>query len=226
VEPVDIPDQNIVYEYLPKFDPPYKLDVDQPHGFGSLVMPHTFYMEFRYKMAKAMETAKKYVKEVDKEYEKMFGRSYGGPMDFYHCDDADCVLVCAGTMVSTAREVVDELRAEGKKVGLAKMRTFRPFPIEEIRELAETVKMIGVVDRSYSFGYGGAFFSEIKGGLYNHSSKPIIKNYIMGIGGRDIRPEDIKEVYKNCLSVLQSGLDSEIEWYGLKGEDVIPSEVR
>jgi 2-oxoisovalerate ferredoxin oxidoreductase alpha subunit len=219
VEPVDIPDQALVDEYLPKFDPPYKLDVDKPHGFGSLVMPHSFYMEFRYKIAKAMEQAKKYVKEVDSEFEKIFGRSYGGAIDFYHCDDADIIMIGAGTMVSTAREVVDELRSEGEKVGLAKLRTFRPFPVEEIRQLAESAKVLGVIDRSYSFGYGGAFFSEIKGGLYNYDKHPIIKNYVMGIGGRDITPKDLRAVFKNCLSLKDSGLDREIEWYGLKGED-------
>lgn len=225
VEPVDIPDQEMVDEFLPKFDPPYKLDVDNPHGFGSLVMPHTFYMEFRYKIAKAMEEAKTLVKKVDKEFGDKFGRSYGGTIDFYHCDDADVIIICAGTMASTAREVVDELRSEGKKVGLAKFRVFRPFPVEELQVLAQSAKVLGVIDRSYSFGFGGAFFSEIKGGLYNYKHKPLIKNYIMGIGGRDITYNDLKAVFNNCLSISQSGLDREIEWYGLKGEDDLPSGV-
>jgi 2-oxoisovalerate ferredoxin oxidoreductase alpha subunit len=225
VEPVDIPDQAIIDEYLPKFDPPYKLDVENPHGFGSLVMPHTFYMEFRYKIAAAMENAKELIKKADKEYGDKFGRSYGGAIEFYHCDDADVVVLCAGTIVSTAREVVDELRKDGAKVGLAKLRTFRPFPIEELRELADSVKVLGVIDRSYSFGYGGAFFSEVKGGLYNYNKHPLIKNFVMGIGGRDITPEDLRAVFKNCLEVQKSGLDREITWHGLKGEDNFPSGV-
>jgi 2-oxoisovalerate ferredoxin oxidoreductase alpha subunit len=225
IEPVDLPDQDLVDEFLPKFDPPYKLDVDNPHGFGSLVMPHTFYMEFRYKIAKAMEASKSLIKKVDAEYGEKFGRSYGGPIEFYHCDDADVVILCAGTMASTTREVVDDMRKDGKKVGLAKIRAFRPFPIEEVRILAESVKVIGVIDRSYSFGYGGAFFTEVKGGLYNYNKHPLIKNYIMGIGGRDITPKDIHAVFNNCFEVMNGGLDREIEWYGLKGEDDIPSEV-
>jgi len=225
VEPVDIPDQDMVDEFLPKFDPPYKLDVDNPYGFGSLVMPHTFYMEFRYKIALAMEEAKKLVKSVDKDFGDKFGRSYGGAVDTYHCDDADVVLVTAGTMASTARDVIDELRAEGKKIGLAKLRCFRPFPVEEFRELAETAKVMGVVDRSYSFGYGGAFFSEIKGSIYNYPKNPLVKNYIMGIGGRDITFNDTKAICSNLLSLQKSGLDREIEWFGLKGEDIIPKGV-
>ncbi len=185
-EPVDMPDQDAVDTFLGKFDPPYKLDVENPHSFGSLSMPHQWYMEFRYKIALAMEEARKKIVEVDREYGKIFGRSYGGMLDLYRCDDADIVLVAAGSMSSTIRVVVDELRENGAKVGFARLRVFRPFPAEEFRSLAAKVGTICVLDRSFCFGYEGAFFTEIKAALYGIDNPPLVRGYVIGIGGRDV----------------------------------------
>jgi 2-oxoisovalerate ferredoxin oxidoreductase alpha subunit len=216
-ETVDIPDQKEVDEFLPSFDPPYKFDVEDPHLFGSLSFPHQFYMEWRYQIAQSMEKARERILEVEKEFEKMFGRSHGGLLDLYRCEGADVVLIAAGTMASTIREVVDRYRDKGEKVGLARLRVFRPFPVKEVRELAKSVKIIGVLDRSYSFGYGGAFFAETGGALYNVSDKPLIKNYVVGIGGRDVTPDTVSGILDNALSLKAKGeLDKEIEWIELK----------
>jgi 2-oxoisovalerate ferredoxin oxidoreductase alpha subunit len=215
-ETVDIPEQKEVDKFLPTFDPPYKFDVEDPHLFGSLSFPHQFYMEWRYQIALAMERARDKILEIDKEFQKKFGRSHGGLLDLYRCDDAEVVLVAAGTMASTIREVVDLLRDEGEKVGLARLRVFRPFPVKEVRELAEKVDVLGVLDRSYSFGYGGAFFAETGGALYNHPDKPVLKNYVVGIGGRDITPNTVRGIFENALKLQEKGLDKEIEWIELK----------
>jgi 2-oxoisovalerate ferredoxin oxidoreductase alpha subunit len=216
-ETVDIPDQKEVDDFLPSFDPPYKFDVDDPHLFGSLSFPHQFYMEWRYQIAQSMAEARNKILEVEKEFEKVFGRSHGGLLDLYRTEGADVVLIAAGTMASTIREVVDMYRDKGEKVGLARLRVFRPFPVKEIRELAKTVKVIGVLDRSYSFGYGGAFFAETGGALYNVSDKPIIKNYVVGIGGRDVTPDTVSGILDNAISLKDKGeLDQEIEWIELK----------
>ena len=219
-EVVDMPDQELVDEYLPKFDPPYKLDIDDPHGFGSLVMPHTWHMEFRYKIAQAMDNARSKLIEVEIEFEKMFDRSYGGLLDLYRCDDAEVVLMAAGTNASTAREAVDELRSSGKKVGLARIRFFRPFPYEEVRALAKDVDVIGVSERTFTFGFGGPFFAEVGGAIYNSvdgDEKPILKNYMLGVGGRDVRTKHIVDIFNNMLKIKDQGkLDDEIIWYGLK----------
>jgi 2-oxoisovalerate ferredoxin oxidoreductase alpha subunit len=215
-ETVDMPDQDKVDEFLPSFDPPYKLDVDDPHLFGSLSFPHQYYMEWRYQIKEAMGRARDKILEVDREYEKIFGRSHGGLLDLYRCDDAEVVLVAAGTMASTIREVVDQYREKGHKVGLARLRVFRPFPAEEMRELAKKVHVLGVLDRSYSFGYGGAFFAETGGALYNIPEKPVLKNYVVGIGGRDVTPKTIEGILDNALSLQEKGLDKEIEWIELK----------
>jgi 2-oxoisovalerate ferredoxin oxidoreductase alpha subunit len=215
-ETVDIPEQAEVDKFLPSFDPPYKFDVDDPHLFGSLSFPHQFYMEWRYQISLAMEKAREKILETEAEFKKVFGRSYGGLLDTYRCDDAEVVLIAAGTMASTIREVIDRYRDNGEKVGLARLRVFRPFPVKEVRELADKVDVIGVLDRSYSFGYGGAFFAEIGGALYNNPDKPIIKNYVVGIGGRDVTPETVSGILDNALSLKEKGLDKEIEWIELK----------
>ena len=227
-EVVDIPDQEQVDEYLPKFDPPFKLDVDEPHGFGSLVMPHTWHMEFRYKSALAMDRARDKLRQAEKDFEKMFGRSYGGLLDAYRCDDAEVILMAAGTNASTAREAVDDLRAEGKKVGLGRIRFFRPFPVEEVRKLAKGVNVIGVSDRTYTFGYGGPFFSEVGGAIYNSIEgpvRPLLKSYMLGVGGRDVRKKHVIDIFNNMLKIQEQGkLDQEIFWYGLKDADKAESE--
>lgn len=213
-EPVDIPEQSLVDEFLPPFDPPEKLDVDNPKFFGSLVPP-PLYMEFRYKILEAMERGKEKIKTVANEFEKTFGRKYED-LELHGCEDADVVLIGAGTLASTAKMTVDNLRKEGKKVGFARLRTFRPFPADEIRALAKNVRVLGVLDRSYTFGYGGAFFGEVGGVLANSNSRPVLKNYIVGIGGRDVTPKTLENIYNNAIEIQHKGLDKEEEWVDLK----------
>ncbi|MBN1786045.1 MAG: pyruvate ferredoxin oxidoreductase [Candidatus Methanofastidiosa archaeon] len=215
-EIVDIPDQEKVDDFLGTFDPEYKLDVNRPMSFGSLSMPHQYYYEFRYKIAEAMENAKNKIIEVERDFEKVFGRSYGGFLDLYRCDGADIVLVAAGSMSSTIRIAVDEMRDKGHKVGLARLRVFRPFPVEEFKKLAKDVKIIGVLDRSFCFGYEGAFFTEIKSALYNMDDRPLVKGYVVGIGGRDVTLDVIFEIIDDCMKTTDTKEES-FKWIGLKG---------
>ena len=216
VERVEIPDQELVDEFLPEYRPQEHLNPGDPKGFGSLVMPD-WYMEFRYLMERAQEVARRRIREVTKEYAKIFGRDYHGLVEEYRTEDADVVIVGAGTMISTARDVVDKLRSEGEKVGLVKMRVFRPFPYEEFQEIAKRVDVMGVMDRSYTFGYGGAMFSEVKGAIYNTDARPKIKSYLTGIGGRDVTAKMLEDVFRNAIKVRDHGLDKEVMWVGLKG---------
>lgn len=218
VEVVDIPDQNILDDFIPPYDPQYKLDVDKPHGFGSLSMPHQWYMELRYLIANAHDKAREKFRKVHDEFEKKFGRGYGGLLDCYKCDDADIVLLGMGTMAGTAREVVDKLRNEGKNVGFARLRMLRPFPLEEIRDLGKKVSFIGVMDRSFTFGYEGPVYTEVKSALYGSENIPMMKDYIVGIGGRDITMDVVEKIYKNAEQIHKKGLDWEVEWIDLKGK--------
>jgi 2-oxoisovalerate ferredoxin oxidoreductase alpha subunit len=219
-EPVEIPAQELVDGFLPPFSPEIKLDVDNPRGFGSLSMPHQWYMELRYLIAEAMDRARSRIYAVEKEWKELTGRSYGGLLDEYRTEDADVVLMNAGTAASTIREVIDKLRKQGKKVGLARIRSFRPFPTEELRALGRRVHTIGVMDRCYTFGDGGPFFTEVKSALYNLKDRPAVKGFVVGVGGRDITMKTVEKLYDNLYKIRSSGLDTEKEWIDLKRPEV------
>jgi len=211
-EPVDIPDVETVDEFLP---PPPKrpvLDIGDPRAFYSLVMPD-HYMEYRYKMQVAMDRAKQVVEDVGAEFEKVFGRSYG-LVDTMDCDDAEVVLVTSSSFTSPARAAVMSLREKGYPVGLLKVKTFRPFPVEKVRELLGDRRKVIVADRNISFGKGGIFADEIKGALFNLEKKPQLFGYVIGLGGRDITPQSLEEIVMDAMD--KKSAESEIIWKGLK----------
>jgi pyruvate/2-oxoacid:ferredoxin oxidoreductase alpha subunit len=215
-EPVDLPEQEAVDSFLPGYDPELKLEVGKPMGFGSLVRPDQ-YMEFRYKSMLAMREARNRLLNVEKGFKQVFGRSYGGLLDEYECEDAEVALVAAGSVAGTARTVVDKMRAKGIKVGLARIRAFRPFPLTEFRSLGAKVDGLAVMDRSYTHGAAGAFFTEVQGALYSSPKRPVMKNYIAGLGGRDITPDVIERIFQDMLIHAKRGGDSEPEWVDVAG---------
>ena len=183
---------------------------------GALGTPADYY-EFRYKIAKAMEDAKKVIREVGKEFGERFGRDYSQMIELYRTEDADFVFMGMGSLMGTVKQAVDILREEGYKVGAAKVRWFRPFPSEELYELAKNVEGIAVLDRNFSFGQEGILFNEAKGVLYNTDAHPIMKNYIVGLGGRDFTVADVKKIAENMKAIIDKGeLDVEVDWYHLK----------
>jgi len=214
---VDMPPQEEIDGFLPPREPLYTLtDFDNPTAVGALATPADYY-EFRYKIAMAMEEAKKVIREVGKEFGERFGRDYSQMIELYRTDDADFVFMGMGSLMGTVKEAVDVLRKEGYKVGAAKVRWFRPFPREELYELAKNVEGIAVLDRNFSFGQEGILFNEAKGVLYNTDAKPIMKNYIVGLGGRDLTVSDIRAIARNMKEIIERGrLDREVEWYHLK----------
>jgi pyruvate/2-oxoacid:ferredoxin oxidoreductase alpha subunit len=191
-EPVDIPDQELVDSYLPPYHAQYKLDTGDPHAFNALVTPR-HYMELRYKMQKAMEEAVEVARQADEEFREVFERSYG-LVEKYRLENAEVVLVTSATITSTARVVVDELREEGHKIGLLKVRMFRPFPAEDVRAALARASKVAVIDRNISFGHGGIFAEEVKSALYNGSHRPPIFGFIIGLGGRDVTPASIRGI--------------------------------
>lgn len=211
-EVVDIPEQEKVDEYLPPFNPPIKLTPDEPHAFGGLTSPE-HYFELRYKLQKEMEKAPALIEETGKEYEKMFGR-YLGLVDEYCCDDADLILITSGTMGSTAKVAVDELREQGIKAGNLRMKAFRPFPFETVRNIVKGAEKIAVVDRNISYGHHGMFYEEVKSALYGHADGLPIFGFIAGLGGRDITPLNFKEIAQYTLK--KDKPEGEIIWIGLK----------
>jgi pyruvate ferredoxin oxidoreductase alpha subunit len=191
-EPVNIPDRGRVDRFLPPYEPKYRLDPKVPRSFSGLTPPDLF-TEMRYQIQEAMEEAKKVILHVDEEFDALFGRRYG-LVEGYRLEDAELVLVTSGTAASTARDVVDQYRDDGKPVGLLKIRTFRPFPSEEIRKALKGVSKVAVIDRNISFGMGGIFAEELKSVYGNEEEGPIIFGYITGLGGRDITKETISGI--------------------------------
>jgi pyruvate/2-oxoacid:ferredoxin oxidoreductase alpha subunit len=214
VDKVELPPQEEVDRYLPPFRPEYPIDVQKPMRHGGLVMPD-WWTEFRYRIHLDQENAREKVLEAEKGYERAFGRGYGGMIESYRCDDAAAILVVAGSAAGTAKEVADRLRTQGKKVGVAKLRVFRPFPAEEVRALSSMSSTIGVFDRSYTFGDGGAMFNEVRSALHGHEAA--LKNYIGGLGGRDVTVRNLEWIFEDLLAVAKNGKpDRTVEWVGLK----------
>jgi len=215
VEPVDFPEIEEVDKFLPPYKPEHAyLDPERPMVLGSFTPPE-YIQEARYQTEESMTNARRVIKEVTKEFGKTFGRDYGGLIEKYRCDDAEVVLITTGTVTSTARVVVDQYRDRGKKVGLIKLRFFRPFPLEEIKELGEQVEAVGVYDRSMSFGTAGPTYIETRYALYGYSI-PLL-NFLAGLGGRDVTTKDISLMFDRLLEAKEGKIKNEIVWIGTRG---------
>jgi pyruvate/2-oxoacid:ferredoxin oxidoreductase alpha subunit len=210
-EVVDLPEQEKVDEYLPPFNPPLKITPDEPHAFGGLTSPE-HYFELRYKVQKAMEEAPALIEETGREYEKMFGR-YLGAVEEHRCEDAEIILITSGTMGSTAKIGVDLLRKEGIKAGNLRIKAFRPFPFEIVRNTLKGAQKVAVVDRNISYGHHGMFFQEVKSAMYGHSNGLPLFGFIAGLGGRDITPITFKEIVNYALE--REKPEELITWIGV-----------
>ena len=179
------------------------LDVDNPVTYGPIDL-QDFYFEHKRQQAQAMTDALKIIPEVLAEFNKTFGTNHD-LIEEYRLSDAEVAIVVLSSTAGTARDVVDELRKEGIKAGFLKPRFFRPFPKERIIKALSKVKAVAVMDRSDSFSAeGGPLFSEIKAALYESDNKPIVANYVFGLGGRDVFPADIKKVYMDLVDIKKT----------------------
>ena len=187
-EPVDIPEQELVDRFLPPRRARYKLDVDDPHSYGALVRPDD-YMEMRWHLQDAMHDAVARFDGVETEWATLVGRSYGA-VESYRTEDADIALVTSGTITSTARHVIDQHRENGEKIGLVKIKMFRPFPTDALRRALAGIDRVAVLDRNFSPGQGGIFAAELRSALYDvpAEDRPAIYGYVLGLGGRDVTP--------------------------------------
>ncbi len=215
-EPVDVPDQEQVDRFLPSPELRLRLDTTAPNVFNQLVTPAA-YMEMRYNTQLAMEETVRRYDQVEKEFNSIFDRKYG-PAEAVHCEDAEIILVTTGTVTSTCRQVLTELRARGEKVGLFKLKMFRPFPADIIRRRLGSARKVAVVDRNFSFGAGGIFAQEIRAALCNLATRPQVFGFIAGLGGRDITPQTLTEIYNETKKSSAPAKDS--IWIGLNQEVV------
>jgi phenylglyoxylate dehydrogenase alpha subunit len=204
-EKVIIPDQEDVDVFLPPYRPDHiLLDPEKPMAVDPLTNGYLL-TEYRYKHMQAQQNALSVIEEVDREFANKFGRSHGGLVEAYRCDDCDAILVTMGSLTGAAREAVDAARDEGKNIGLLKIRTVRPFPKDKVFELLKDVKAFGVVDRNVSFGWNtGIIYQEVRASLYQNDTVIPSVPFIGGLGGEDLTMEHflfaIDRIYKAAAS--------------------------
>lgn len=217
VEPVEVPQQQEVDSFLPAYEPDVILDPARPAMIGAF-MPAEYIMEMRRQTVDAFESSKRVIQQINDEFAVAFGRDYGGMIDTYEIEEADAVLITMGTVTSTAREVVDEFRQKGKKVGIIKLRFFRPFPSELLIEELSGAGAVGVVDRSISYHGGGPAFNEVRSALFG-CAVPVI-NHLAGIGGRDVTAMQIRTMFDITLRAAEGEKVKSVNWHNTRGESV------
>ena len=206
IENIELVETEKVKEFVGEYKPEhYLLNKDEPMAMGAYATP-VYYIESKRLQAQAMMDAKEVIKKVAAEFAEMTGRSYG-LIEEYMMDDADEAIVIIGSSAGTAKEAIQELRAQGKKVGLVKIRSIRPFPAEEIAEALKNVKTFAVMDKADSFnGHCGPMGAEVAAAMYaNGVTAPKMVNYIYGLGGRDVRVESIQHVFAELEKITATG---------------------
>jgi pyruvate ferredoxin oxidoreductase alpha subunit len=197
---------------------PFKLDPENPLTIGPLDL-QDYYFEHKRQQEESMRKALDVIKRVHGEYAEQSGRNYGnGLVEAYRLDDAEIATICMGSTAGTVKTVVDELRENGVKAGLLRMRTFRPLPVEDIISNLSGKKAVAVMDRACSFGgNGGPMFHEIRHTLYDVLDRPKLVNYIYGLGGRDTPPYMIDGIYKELQKIAETGeIENTVQFIGLR----------
>ncbi len=212
VEPVTVPKQENVLDFVGIYEPKHAyMDPDRPITQGPVGVP-SCYMESRYAVQKAMDNAEKIIMDIHDEFAEKFKRSYGnGLIETYNIENAETVLVALGSVCSPIKEVIDQMKEEGKEYGLLRIRCYRPLPIKHIREALKNAKNVAILNKDISFGTNkGAVYLDLASFLKDKKTV----NYIVGLGGRDIRIQDIKDIMEHA----ENAEDGETKWVGLQEE--------
>ncbi|MCE1245613.1 MAG: pyruvate ferredoxin oxidoreductase [Firmicutes bacterium] len=219
LETVEIYEDAEVKEFVGEYTPDRTLlNTGKPMTYGPLDL-QDYYMEHKMAEHNAIHNAGKVILEIGKEFGKKFGTEYGF-FDTYKMEDAEYAIICIGSTAGTTRVVVDKMRAEGKKVGLIKIRVFRPFPFKELAEAVKNLKGLAVLDRADTFGgRGGPLYIEMKSALSDVKEKPVTRNFIYGLGGRDINTTDIETIYNQIEETVKTGKGAEsFSYFGVRGD--------
>jgi pyruvate ferredoxin oxidoreductase alpha subunit len=220
MEPVEILDQEKVDSFLPPYRPDHVvLNPDRPMSVGQIVIDDAYLTEIKYQQQDAMDHAKSVIQEVDDIFGKTFGRKYGGLLSAEMIDDAEVAIITLGSMASTARAVVEWLRKEeGMPIGLIKLRSFRPFPDRELRECLSNIKAIAILEKDVSIGAGGIIYVELSHCFNKRNGNPLLIDYILGLGGRDVTFEDIKDIALTLFKERDVDfITNPIRWYQVRG---------
>ena len=201
-ESVEIPDAGDVERFLPPFRTSATLDPDNPMtlAVGASGEQYTLW---RSEQQTAIREAGSIIGDVDEEFGQVFGRKYGGLVDAYRCDDADLTIAIMGSFAGVVRDAVDALRQKAVKAGMLRVRVFRPFPNQVVRQHLANARHLVVIDRDLSYGNEGALCSEIRGALYGQGNVPPIVNFIAGLGGADLLADEIKSVAQEAIQMTR-----------------------
>jgi len=213
MERVEILEDEEVKSFIGEFRNSHSLlDIDHPVTYGPLDL-YDYYFEHKRQQIEAMEKAPSVIKKVGREFGKLSGRPYD-LLEKYKTEEAELIIVAAGSTAGTVKATVDELREENVKAGLLKIRAFRPFPYQEIAQALKEAKAVAVLDRSASFGaQGGPLFLEVRSSLFEKDRRPPAINYIYGLGGRDIKNEQIKQVYEDLEEIAMGRRPTQLVSY-------------
>jgi len=219
-EPVELPDQDLTDKFLGKYEALYKLDVDNPMSFGCFTEPDKC-MEGRWMIHDASLRSLGVIEEVSKAFAQAFGRTSGGLVEEYRSKDAETVLVAKGSISGTIKDVVDELRDKGRKVGLVRLKTFRPFPRDAVVKALRGAREIAVIEKGGSFGAGGIITPDLKDCLYDAGLRIPVSGFCVQLGGREVTPDGIREI----IDRVSKGEQVAYEYFRLKKEilpDLVP----
>lgn len=215
--PISIPDQSIIDNFIPKNTPkPYALNTEDPFTHGNAVHSN-LYLELRHNIFKTIEDSEDLVDEIDKEWSKLTGRSYGGVIEEFLLDDAEVAVLVMGASSGDAKEAAKKVREKyGIKAGVIRLRSIRPFPVKRLSKIAQKVKAIGVFDRNMSPGLGGMIATEVKFALYDLKNRPIVQSYIGGLGGKDVKIADFENILVELKEMVDGKREVEkVKWVGL-----------
>jgi len=212
IEPLEPVEQEIVDKYLPPYEPVFKLDPDSPVTMGAYAFPDQ-YAEIKKAHDEALKASYKPLLESWKEWERLTGRSYK-PVEGFYLDDAEVVLLTCGSYGEVAQLAVESMRKKGRKVGLLKLRLWRPFPYNDLRNALKRARFVAVIDRAISCGAGGPVATEVRSAFYG-SNGPKVIDFIVGLSGRDVVPEDYEKMVDMVPELSNKGPESYF-FYGVK----------
>jgi pyruvate/2-oxoacid:ferredoxin oxidoreductase alpha subunit len=214
----DIPEQDEVDRFLPDLDLPHRMHPDEARTLGGLTWPHEE-LSMRLEIDEATKRVPGVYQECRESFTEIFGRDPGDMIQTFATDDAELILIVSGTMATTAREVVRQRRAEGEKIGLVKVKMYRPYPEAALREACQSATRLAVLDRNYAVGAGGIFWQDTRATFQGHRDDLIIQNYLTGLCGSDVTPAVIDDI---LADITKRSEPAEPVWMGIEtGEEVL-----
>ncbi|HEY5674253.1 MAG TPA: pyruvate ferredoxin oxidoreductase [Malonomonas sp.] len=228
--PFELPEAAAVKAFLPDYDYKHALNPENPESLNTVTLPDARndingvkrpgYMDIRHNLHQEMCLAMDVWEEIDADFQQRFGRGGAPILDPYRCDDADYIVVAMGTMANQFHDVIDRVRQEdGLKVGVLALQVYRPFPIARIAAALQSAKAVMVYEKGLSYGNQGALYADLKSALYPYPTRPRLHNFIVGLGGRDIRTEDLYQTLKEaCRQDTQAAPEQTDtpQWIGLQ----------